>query len=152
MPVTTKKWRLLVTPLSGTTPLHRLEVEAPNWMGALREARRELGEEGGLPTGASCAVAPDGTVTILDSEARRKFLLVPATASQRSFEAVRSPSSSKNASASSSSRNIAVQKSLAAPTPKKRGDTVGYEQLAPGRRASAASKRELDLLFTRNEE
>lgn len=142
MSVTSKKWRLRVTPLTGNTPLHQLEVEAANWMGALREARRELGEEGGLPTGASCAVAPDGTVTILDSEARRKFLLVPATASLRSFEAVRAPSSSKN---------VAAQKSMSAPTPKKRGDTVGYEQLAPGRRSTAA-RRELDLLFTRNEE
>lgn len=141
MSVTSKKWRLRVTPLTGNTPLHQLEVEAANWMGALREARKELGEEGGLPTGASCAVAPDGTVTILDSEARRKFLLVPATASLRSFEAPRVASSPKNA---------AVQKSQAAPAAKKRGDTVGYEQLAPGRRN--VSRRELDLLFTRNEE
>ena len=77
MSVTSKKWRLSVTPLSSTSPVHQLEVEAVNWMGALRAARRELGEDGGLPTGASCAVAPDGTVTILDSESRRKFLLTP---------------------------------------------------------------------------
>jgi len=86
MSVTAKKWRLCVTALSsssGTSPLHQLEVEATNWMGALREARRELGEEGGLPTGASCAVAPDGTVTILDSESRRKFLLTPSSAGSR---------------------------------------------------------------------
>jgi hypothetical protein len=75
--VTTKKWRLLVTPLSGTTSLHQLEVDAPNWMGALKMGRKQMGEEGGLPMGASCAVAPDGTVTILDSESRRKFLLTP---------------------------------------------------------------------------
>jgi hypothetical protein len=144
MSVTSKKWRLRVTPLTGNTPLHQLEVEAANWMGALREARKELGEEGGLPTGASCAVAPDGTVTILDSEARRKFLLVPATSATRAFEAP--------ARVPSSPRNAAVQKG-ATNAPKKRGDTVGYEQLAPHRRASSASlRRELDLLFTRNEE
>jgi GAF domain-containing protein len=144
MSVTSKKWRLRVTPLTGNTPLHQLEVEAANWMGALREARKELGEEGGLPTGASCAVAPDGTVTILDSEARRKFLLVPATASTRAFDAP--------ARVASSPRNPAVQKG-ATNAPKKRGDTVGYEQMAPGRRASSSAlRRELDLLFTRNEE
>jgi hypothetical protein len=142
MSVTAKKWRLRVTPLTGNTPLHQLEVEAANWMGALREARKELGEEGGLPTGASCAVAPDGTVTILDSEARRKFLLVPSTAAARSFDAP--------PRVASSPKHVAVQGKSAAAPPKKRGDTVGYEQMAPSRRA--VSKRELDLLFTRNEE
>lgn len=149
MSVTAKKWRLRVTPLNGNTPLHQLEVEAANWMGALREARKELGEEGGLPTGASCAVAPDGTVTILDSEARRKFLLVPATASARAFDSPRMQSSPKNQAVQ---RNTGA--SAAAPaTPKKRGDTVGYEQMSPGRRTTGShARRELDLLFTRNEE
>jgi len=75
--VTTKQWKLVVTPLSGTTPLHQFEFEGGNWLAALRDARQELGEDGGLPSGASCTVAPDGTVTILDPEARRKFLLTP---------------------------------------------------------------------------
>lgn len=79
--MTTKRWRLIVNPLSGATPLHQLEVDASNWVGALRTARQELGEEGGVPPGASCAVAPDGTVTILDSASRRKFLLTPLTSS-----------------------------------------------------------------------
>ena len=140
MPVTSKKWRLRVTPLSSTTPLHQLEVEAPNWMGALREARRELGEDGGLPTGASCAVAPDGTVTILDSESRRKFLLIPSTASAR----------------------LADGPAYASPPPKKRNDTVGYDLVQAAQQSAArpstaplASKdanRELELLFTRDEE
>jgi hypothetical protein len=75
--VTAKKWKLVVNALSGNTPLHQFEIEAPNWMGALRSARKELGEEGGLPSGASCAVTPDGVVTILDGEARRRFVLTP---------------------------------------------------------------------------
>lgn len=131
MPVTSKKWRLRVTPLSSTTPLHQLEVEAPNWMGALREARRELGEDGGLPTGASCAVAPDGTVTILDSESRRKFLLIPSTATAR----------------------LADSPAYSSPPPKKRGDTVGFEN-APAPRPSSApvANKDLELLFTRDEE
>lgn len=131
MPVTSKKWRLRVTPLSSTTPLHQLEVEAPNWMGALREARRELGEDGGLPTGASCAVAPDGTVTILDSESRRKFLLIPSTATARLAEG---------------------PAYTAASAPKKRGDTVGYEQIAAAAAEAQGAGRELELLFTRDEE
>lgn len=72
-----KKWKLVVNPLSGNTPLRQIEIEAPNWMGALRGGRKELGEEGGLPSGASCAVTPDGVVTILDGEARRRFVLTP---------------------------------------------------------------------------
>jgi hypothetical protein len=154
MSVTLKKWRLRVTPLTGNTPLHQLEVEAANWMGALREGRKELGEEGGLPTGASCAVAPDGTVTILDSEARRKFLLVPSTASSRVFDGPRMQSSPKNQAVQRSAGSAgATGTGAAAATPKKRGDTVGYEQVSPGRRSSSAHmRRELDLVFQRNEE
>jgi GAF domain len=77
--VSTKKWRLCLTPLNSTTPLRELEVDAANWMGALRAGRVELGEDGTVPAGASCAVAPDGTVTVLDAAARRKFLLTPLT-------------------------------------------------------------------------
>jgi hypothetical protein len=75
--VTGKKWKLVVNPLSGSTTLHQFEVEAANWMGALRSARKQLGEDGGLPNGASCAVTPDGVVTILDPNSRRRFVLSP---------------------------------------------------------------------------
>jgi hypothetical protein len=77
--VTAKKWKLVVNALSGNTPAHQFEIEAANWMGALRGARKELGEEGGLPSGSSCAVTPDGVVTVLDGEARRRFVLTPIT-------------------------------------------------------------------------
>lgn len=73
----TKKWRLVITHLSGETPLHEAEVEASNWMGALRAGRQAISEDGGVPPGASCAVAPDGAVTILDPSSRRRFLLTP---------------------------------------------------------------------------
>jgi hypothetical protein len=75
--VTAKKWKLVVNPLSGNTPLHQFELEAANWMSALRGGRKELGEDGGLPSGASCAVTPEGVVTILDGERRRRFVLTP---------------------------------------------------------------------------
>ncbi|MET0389835.1 MAG: GAF domain-containing protein [Polyangiales bacterium] len=126
-----------VTPLSSTTPLQELEVEAANWMGALRAARREMGEDGGLPTGASCAVAPDGTVTILDSESRRRFLLTPNTASAR----LSSP-----APANSPTGNGQMNKSLE----KKRGETLGYGSITSPR--DAAERLDLELLFTRDEE
>jgi putative methionine-R-sulfoxide reductase with GAF domain len=134
--VTTKKWRLVVTPLSGTTSLHQLEVEAPNWMGALRAARKEMGEGGGLPSGASCAVAPDGTVTILDSESRRKFLLTPgAVIVPKPAE----PAPSKNG------------KAAELPEKKQAFQTMGYEAV----RAIVApppARHDLEVLITRDED
>jgi len=139
MSVTSKKWRLSVTPLSGTNPVNQLEVEAVNWMGALRAARRELGEDGGLPTGASCAVAPDGTVTILDSESRRKFLLTPGAAVARN-----APSGALGEAAKAPER--------------RRSDTLAYgegvqrEAAARSQPQRPSERRELELLFTRDEE
>jgi hypothetical protein len=135
--VTRKKWRLVVTPLSGTTPLHQLDVEAPNWMGALRAARRDLGEDGGLPTGASCAVASDGTVTILDSERRRKFLLSPRPLSSPIPQARPSIAAPPAAGQGKGSNDR-----------QRRIQTISYDAIqAPPRPA-----RELELLFTRDEE
>jgi putative methionine-R-sulfoxide reductase with GAF domain len=146
MSVTTKKWRLVVTPVSGTAPLHRLEVEAPNWMGALREARKEMGEDGGLPTGASCAVAPDGTVTILDSESRRKFVLTPGNLFGSSQTHAQPAAVSGGAAATTGLVGNGQPR-------KRRPDTAGYEAPSPPPAAGAAAKRgELELLFTRDEE
>jgi hypothetical protein len=147
-------WRLVVTPLSGTTSLHQLEVEAPNWMGALRAARKEMGEDGGLPAGASCAVAPDGTVTILDSASRRKFLLTPGSVEAKPI-----------ASSTSSGKT----RPITAPEPKraKPFDTIGYGSVsgvvpAPARAVTASdparaslppeAPKELEVLITRDEE
>jgi hypothetical protein len=138
MSVTSKKWRLNVTPLSSTGPVHQLEVEAVNWMGALRAARRELGEDGGLPTGASCAVAPDGTVTILDSESRRKFLLTPGAVIAR-----HAPSGALG--------------DVGKMPEKRRSDTLSYgegvqREAAARTQPKPSERRELELLFTRDEE
>ncbi|MCA9583628.1 MAG: hypothetical protein KC416_17640, partial [Myxococcales bacterium] len=46
-------------------------------MAALRAGREKLGEKEGVPAGASCAVASDGRVTIMDPVAQRSYLLVP---------------------------------------------------------------------------
>lgn len=56
-------------------PLHDVTVQAENWMTALRNGRTQIGEQGGVPTGASCAVAPDGKVTILDPAAQRTYVV-----------------------------------------------------------------------------
>lgn len=72
----TKTWILVVSE-SGTPNERTVSVEAENWMAALRAGRARLGEEAALPPGASCAVAPDGAVTILDPGSRRRFLLRP---------------------------------------------------------------------------
>lgn len=77
-----KSWRLVVTAIGASgPPLHEVTVEADNWMGAIRAGRAAIGESGGVPTGASCAVSPDGRVTILDPVARRSYVLAAETSS-----------------------------------------------------------------------
>jgi hypothetical protein len=144
--VTTKKWRLVVTPLSGTTSLHQLEVEAPNWMGALRAARKEMGEGGGLPSGASCAVAPDGTVTILDSESRRKFLLTPGAA----IVAAPAPAAAQPAQPPIDAAGNKNGKVTSATDKKRPFQTIGYDsaRLTP----PTAPRQELEVLITRDED
>jgi hypothetical protein len=139
-PVTTKKWRLLVTPLTGTMPLHQLEVEAPNWMGALREGRKAIGEDGGLPAGASCAVAPDGTVTILDSEARRKFLLMPGPLAALAPPPAPAPIGPVVPGNGQTKARAETRRVF---------QTMSFE--AARVPASAAARSDLELLFTRDE-
>jgi hypothetical protein len=134
--VTTKKWRLIVTPLSGSTPLHQLEVEASNWIGALRAARKELGEEGGIPPGASNSVESDGTVTILDSASRRRFLLTPTSGSlpPTSAPPVQQPIAASEAAAAVAPVAAAPKtpepaeapRAEAAPAKKRKFQTVAY--------------------------
>jgi len=70
-----KRWRIVLSDLGGDAVKSELTVDAENWMSALRQARGELGESGAVPPGSSCAVAPDGKVTILDPVERRRFVL-----------------------------------------------------------------------------
>lgn len=70
---------MVVSDLGGDTVHAELTVEAENWMSALRKARDQMGETGGVPTGSSCAVAPDGRVTVLDPVDRRRFVLTTST-------------------------------------------------------------------------
>jgi len=67
----------VVTQIGNSTPLSEARVEASNWMTALTLSRKEIGEKGGVPPGASCSVAPDGKVTIQDAVARKTYVLAP---------------------------------------------------------------------------
>lgn len=69
---------MVVTPLGTQTGALEVEVWADNWLSALRAARKEQGEDGGVPPGASCAMSESGVVTILDARNRRRFVLSPA--------------------------------------------------------------------------
>ena len=75
--VPTQSWRVVVTKLGGSDIVGEVEVDAANWMGALRIGRERLGEASAMPAGASCSVDGAGVATILDPAARRKLVLTP---------------------------------------------------------------------------
>lgn len=73
----TQTWRVVVTKLGGSDIVGEVEVDAANWMGALRVGRERLGEAPTMPAGASCSVDGSGTATVLDPAGRRKLVLTP---------------------------------------------------------------------------
>lgn len=73
----TQSWRVVVTKLGGSDIVGQVEVDAANWMGALRVGRERLGEQPTMPAGASCSVDGAGIATVLDPAARRKLVLTP---------------------------------------------------------------------------
>jgi hypothetical protein len=68
---------LVVTELGSSTPLRQASVEAGNWMAAIKEGRKSMGEPAAVPAGSSCQVAPDGKVTVHAPLERRTYLLYP---------------------------------------------------------------------------
>ena len=68
-------WKLTVTSLNDSVDPVEVAVEAENWLSALRLARKELGEDGGVPPGASCVMSASGEVTILDATQRLRYVL-----------------------------------------------------------------------------
>jgi hypothetical protein len=68
-------WKLVVTSLQADGDAREAVVGADNWLSALRLARKQLGEDGGVPPGASCVMSANGEVTILDAAQRRRYLL-----------------------------------------------------------------------------
>jgi len=75
--VPTQTWKVVVTKLGGSDIVGEVEVDATNWMGALRVGRERLGEPATMPAGASCSVDGGGTATVLDPAGRRKLVLTP---------------------------------------------------------------------------
>lgn len=69
------RWRITVSKLGDPDSGRTLEVGATHWVAALRAARVQLGEEDAVPYGASCAVNPEGIVTVLVPSSRRRFVL-----------------------------------------------------------------------------
>jgi hypothetical protein len=73
---------LLVTSLGTQSSALEVEVWADNWLAALREGRTKLGEDGGIPQGASCAMSEAGVVTILDAAHRRRYVVQPRASTE----------------------------------------------------------------------
>ncbi len=73
--MTARKWKLIIAELGASAPPKETTVEADNWMEALGAGRQALGETGRVPPGATCTVAPEGHVTILDPTSRRRLTL-----------------------------------------------------------------------------
>lgn len=70
-----RRWRVTVSEAGSAGSARQHEVDASNWVAALRDVRAQLGEDGAVPQGASCSVASDGTVTVLEPVSRRRFQL-----------------------------------------------------------------------------
>ena len=73
------RWNLKIASFGSSAVATRAAVEAKNWMEALRAGRQQLEENEPLPAGVTCSFAPDGTVTLLDPEARRRIIVEKAT-------------------------------------------------------------------------
>jgi len=78
--VATKHWKVLISRLGTSDSLYEGTVDAPTWPAALQATRKAIGEDGGVPDGASCNVSPGGVVTIQDAHEQRRYLLAPALA------------------------------------------------------------------------
>ena len=73
-----QKWRVVVTKLGVDSVLYEGDVDATNWMGALRAAREGMAERPSVPPGVSCSIDGQGVATVLDPGSRRRFVLAPA--------------------------------------------------------------------------
>jgi hypothetical protein len=90
---------VVVAKLGATSVLHECEIDATNWMTALRSARQSMSERPVLPAGASCSVDANGVATVLDPGARRKFVLAPVDAGEAARpESVKPPAATAPAS------------------------------------------------------
>lgn len=96
-----KYWKLVITPIStaasASAAMRQVVVEGDNWLSALRAARKALGEDGAVPTGASCVMSATGEVTILDAAQRLRYVLSRSeTAPAETKPTAAAPQSSPN--------------------------------------------------------
>lgn len=124
-----KRWRLVVTAPDSAQPLHTLDVNADNWITALRLGREMMGEDGGLPPGASCDVSQPGKVTVLDPNTQRIYSLDSLE------EGVHPPTTTTGSPEQSARPSIGAARSR----------TLAYEQPQTPSPASKISQRPLDL-------
>ncbi|HMI91264.1 MAG TPA: hypothetical protein VK509_07870, partial [Polyangiales bacterium] len=68
---------MLVTKLGVDSVLYEGDVDATNWMSALRAAREGMAERPSVPPGVSCSIDGQGVATVLDPGSRRRFVLAP---------------------------------------------------------------------------
>jgi hypothetical protein len=83
--------------LGAASVLHEGEVDASNWMTALRATRQALSERPSLPPGASCSLDANGVATVLDPGSRRKFVLSPVGAGGSANTAAHEPAPARPA-------------------------------------------------------
>ncbi|MEO0325685.1 MAG: hypothetical protein AAF447_22200, partial [Myxococcota bacterium] len=112
---------MVVSDLGGSVVVSEATVTATHWMEALQSGRAALGETGGVPPGASCAVAPTGVVTVLDPRARRRIVLAPEPPASNAPTAARPSAPPPVADAA---------KRSSAPPPRKRKKRVGAQTMA----------------------
>lgn len=72
-----KRWKVVVAKIGASQALHEAEVDAANWMAALKATLETLAEPPGMPSGASCTIDAQGVATVFDPGKRRRFLLTP---------------------------------------------------------------------------
>ncbi len=109
-----------MSPLNAAEGASEVVTSAENWLSALRKAREQLGEQGGVPPGASCVMSATGEVTILDAASRRRFVLSRMSAPP---EALGGPSAraGRPAASHASAAGVALTGGVRKSTP---GDTM----------------------------
>jgi hypothetical protein len=110
-------------------------------MTALRAAREALRDPGGLPAGASCAVAADGAATVLDPSARRRYVLEPlGSAGSGASAAVASLVSAPAAAPTAAAATSASAAPAPAEVPRASPAQVEAPPAAPARAEAAPAK------------
>jgi hypothetical protein len=131
--VSQKRWKLVVSELGQSSALHEVIVDAGDWMTALTRARGQIGERGGVPPGASCQIAPDGTASITDGVGRRKYVVSPTAESKR-------PPAAQAAAPAPAAVEAAAAPAASAPlTKKQKQQTMAYMPSQHGALPGAAA-------------